>query len=145
LIRKPEIYVFDDSFSALDFKTDALLRAALKQETGEATVLIVAQRVTTVMDADRIIVLEDGEIAGIGTHRELMSTCSVYREIVTSQLSESALQEAAGAAAAESASYGSGSGSELSAQPTGAGFDRQTAGNAAEAGFAPRNSKEGTS
>jgi len=100
LVRRPEIYVFDDSFSALDFKTDALLRAALKGETGDATVLIVAQRVTTVMDADRIIVLEDGEIAGIGTHRELMSGCGVYREIVASQLSESALQEAAETAAA---------------------------------------------
>ncbi|HEY7413880.1 MAG TPA: ABC transporter ATP-binding protein, partial [Ktedonobacteraceae bacterium] len=87
LVRKPEIYVFDDSFSALDFKTDAKLRAALRQETGDATVLIVAQRVSTVMDADRIIVLDEGHIAGIGTHRELMSTCEVYREIVSSQLS----------------------------------------------------------
>lgn len=88
LVRKPEIYIFDDSFSALDFKTDAKLRAALKGETAEATVLIVAQRVSTVMDADRIIVLDEGEIAGIGTHKELMSTCEVYREIVSSQLSE---------------------------------------------------------
>jgi ATP-binding cassette subfamily B multidrug efflux pump len=88
LVRRPEIYVFDDSFSALDFKTDAKLRAALKQETMESTVIIVAQRVSTVMDADRIIVLEEGSIAGIGNHRELMDTCSVYREIVSSQLSE---------------------------------------------------------
>ncbi|HKD76385.1 MAG TPA: ABC transporter ATP-binding protein, partial [Ktedonobacterales bacterium] len=87
LVRKPEIYVFDDSFSALDFKTDAKLRAALKQEIAESTVFIVAQRVNTVMDADRIIVLEDGHIAGIGTHQELMATSEVYREIVSSQLS----------------------------------------------------------
>ncbi len=87
LVRKPEIYVFDDTFSALDFKTDALLRAALKHETLFATVLIVAQRVSTVMDADQIIVLDEGRIAGIGTHRELMRTSEVYREIVTSQLS----------------------------------------------------------
>ncbi|HEX2937930.1 MAG TPA: ABC transporter ATP-binding protein [Ruminiclostridium sp.] len=88
LTRKSEIYVFDDSFSALDFKTDAKLRAALKNETREATVIIVAQRVGSVMDADRIIVLDDGEVAGTGTHRELLNTCEVYREIVSSQLSE---------------------------------------------------------
>lgn len=88
LIRKPEIYIFDDSFSALDFKTDARLRAALKEEIAEATVIIVAQRVGTVMDADRIIVLDKGQIAGMGTHKELLNTCEVYREIVSSQLSE---------------------------------------------------------
>ena len=88
LIRRPEIYIFDDSFSALDFKTDAKLRAALKPEIAEATVFIIAQRVTTVMDADRIIVLDDGLIAGIGTHKELLNSCEVYREIVASQLSE---------------------------------------------------------
>ncbi|RXZ83353.1 ABC transporter ATP-binding protein [Paenibacillaceae bacterium] len=88
LVRRPEIYVFDDSFSALDFKTDAKLRAALKQETTESTVLIVAQRVSTVMDADRIIVLDDGEIVGMGTHRELMAANQIYQEIVSSQLSE---------------------------------------------------------
>lgn len=88
LVRRPEIYLFDDSFSALDYKTDALLRAALKQEIASATVLIVAQRVSTVLDADRIIVLEDGEIAGMGTHPELLKTCEVYREIVSSQLSK---------------------------------------------------------
>lgn len=87
LVRRPEIYVFDDSFSALDFKTDARLRMALRRETTEATVFIVAQRVATVMDADRIVVLDEGHIAGIGTHRELMATCEVYREIVSSQLS----------------------------------------------------------
>ncbi|MEK3783776.1 ABC transporter ATP-binding protein [Paenibacillus sp. FSL R5-0810] len=88
LVRRPEIYIFDDSFSALDFKTDAKLRAALREETGDATVLIVAQRVSTVMDADRIIVLDEGRIAGMGTHEELMNTSEVYREIVISQLSE---------------------------------------------------------
>ncbi|MBG9795046.1 multidrug ABC transporter ATP-binding protein [Paenibacillus dendritiformis] len=88
LVRRPEIYIFDDSFSALDFKTDAKLRAALRPETRDAAVLLVAQRVSTVMDADRIIVLDEGRIAGIGTHRELMETCPVYREIVSSQLSE---------------------------------------------------------
>ncbi|RHW41450.1 ABC transporter ATP-binding protein [Neobacillus notoginsengisoli] len=88
LVRKPEIYVFDDSFSALDFKTDAKLRAALKAETGDSSVLIVAQRVSTIMDADQIIVLDEGKIAGIGKHRELLETNKVYREIVMSQLSE---------------------------------------------------------
>lgn len=88
LVRKPEIYIFDDSFSALDFKTDAKLRQALKAETGQSTVFIVAQRVSTIIDADQIIVLDEGEIAGIGTHRSLMKTCTVYREIVSSQLSE---------------------------------------------------------
>lgn len=87
LVRRPEIYIFDDTFSALDFKTDAHLRAALKEETRHSTVLIVAQRVSTVMDADQIIVLDEGEITGIGTHRDLMETCEVYREIVSSQLS----------------------------------------------------------
>lgn len=96
LVRKPEIYIFDDSFSALDFKTDAKLRAALKKETREATVLIVAQRVSTVMDADRIIVMDEGCIVGIGTHRELMRTNEVYREIVASQLSSEEIAEGIG-------------------------------------------------
>ena len=87
LVKRPEIYVFDDTFSALDFKTDARLRTALKKETADATVLIVAQRVSTVMDADRIIVMDEGKIAGTGGHRELLNTCAVYREIVSSQLS----------------------------------------------------------
>jgi ATP-binding cassette subfamily B protein len=91
LVRKPEIYVFDDTFSALDFKTDAKLRAALRRETADSTVIIVAQRVNTIMDADRIIVLEDGGVVGMGTHRELIRTCEVYREIVASQLSEEEL------------------------------------------------------
>ena len=87
LVGKPEIYVFDDSFSALDFKTDARLRAALKKETADATVIIVGQRVATIMDSDRIIVLDEGKIAGMGTHKELYQTCEVYQEIVHSQLS----------------------------------------------------------
>ena len=88
LVKKPEIYIFDDSFSALDFKTDAALRGALKSETRESTVFIVAQRVSTILDADRIVVLDDGQISGIGTHRELLEHCPVYREIVESQLSK---------------------------------------------------------
>lgn len=88
LVRKPKIYIFDDSFSALDFKTDAKLRAALKNETVDSTVLIVAQRVSTVMNADQIIVLDNGVISEIGTHKDLMKSSSVYREIVMSQMSE---------------------------------------------------------
>ncbi len=88
IVRKPEIYVFDDSFSALDFKTDKALRAALAKETDNSTVVIVAQRVSTIMEADRIIVIEKGEVAGIGTHKELLKSCDVYREIVSSQMSE---------------------------------------------------------
>lgn len=87
VIRRPDVYIFDDSFSALDFKTDAKLRQALAQETQGAAVLIVAQRVTTVLNADRIIVLDEGQVVGIGTHKELMETCQVYKEIVLSQLS----------------------------------------------------------
>ena len=93
LVRRPEVYVFDDSFSALDFKTDAKLRAALKKETLDATVLIVAQRVSTVMDADQIIVLDEGRVVGIGTHQSLMRSSEVYREIVTSQLSMDEIAE----------------------------------------------------
>lgn len=88
LVRQPEIYVFDDSFSALDFKTDAALRAALKKETANSTVFIISQRVSTVMNADRIIVLDEGEIAGMGTHKELLENCAVYKEIALSQLSK---------------------------------------------------------
>ena len=87
LVKRPQILVFDDSFSALDFKTDSLLRAALRQDTADATVIIVAQRVGTIMHADQIVVLEAGEIAGVGTHAELMERCETYREIVFSQLS----------------------------------------------------------
>jgi len=91
LVRRPEIYIFDDSFSALDFKTDARLRAALKNEISEATAFIISQRVSTVMDADRIIVLDDGQVVGIGTHKDLLKTCEIYYEIVSSQLSEEEL------------------------------------------------------
>ncbi|MGZ6798054.1 MAG: ABC transporter ATP-binding protein, partial [Nocardioidaceae bacterium] len=87
LIKKPEIYLFDDSFSALDLATDARLRAALKPVTGDATVVIVAQRVSTIVDADQILVLEDGEVVGRGRHEELLETCRTYQEIVESQLS----------------------------------------------------------
>jgi ATP-binding cassette subfamily B protein len=91
LVRRPAIYIFDDSFSALDFKTDAQLRAALRRETQDATKLIVAQRVSTVLDADKIIVLDQGRVVGIGRHKELLKTSPVYREIVASQLSEEEL------------------------------------------------------
>ena len=91
LAKKPEIYIFDDTFSAIDFKTDAALRRALKKETADATVLIVAQRISTIMQADQIVVLDSGSIAGIGTHKELMQTCQVYRELALSQLSEKEL------------------------------------------------------
>ena len=88
LAKEPEIYVFDDSFSALDFKTDAKLRKALEEETKEGTVLIVAQRITTVMNADQILVLDNGKILARGTHSELLNSSDVYREIVYSQMSE---------------------------------------------------------
>lgn len=88
IIKKPEIYIFDDSFSALDFKTDKNLRDALKEETKNSTVIIVAQRVSTVINADRIIVLDEGKIVQIGMHNELLKTCEVYKEIVYSQLSK---------------------------------------------------------
>lgn len=88
LVRRPEIYIFDDTFSALDYGTDARLRMALKGETARATVLIVAQRVSTILDADQILVLDEGRLVGVGTHRQLMASSAVYREIVLSQLSE---------------------------------------------------------
>ena len=91
LVRKPEIYIFDDSFSALDFKTDAILRAELKKETTHAIVLIVAQRICSIMDADKIIVLDEGNVVGIGKHKELLKECSVYKEIALSQLTEEEL------------------------------------------------------
>jgi ATP-binding cassette subfamily B protein len=86
-VRKPDVYVFDDSFSALDFATDAKLRAALKSETANATVFVVAQRVSTVINADRIVVLDNGRVAGIGTHAELLEKNEIYREILASQVS----------------------------------------------------------
>src|SRR5207247_63426 len=88
IVRRPNIYLFDDSFSALDLATDARLRAALVPVTRDATVLIVAQRVSTIMNADQILVLEDGQEVGLGTHRELLATCPTYAEIVASQMSE---------------------------------------------------------
>lgn len=89
--RNPEIYIFDDSFSALDYKTDRVLRSALKKETAGVTSMIVAQRIGTIMDADQIIVLDEGRIVGKGTHKELLTTCEVYKEIAMSQLSEEEL------------------------------------------------------
>jgi ATP-binding cassette subfamily B multidrug efflux pump len=91
LVKKPPIYIFDDSFSALDFKTDAALRRALKEKTGDSTVLIVTQRVATIMNSDQIIVLDDGKVVGKGKHRELLEKCETYREIAFSQLSEEEL------------------------------------------------------
>jgi len=91
LVKKPPIFIFDDTFSALDFKTDAALRKALKEKTGKSTVLLVTQRVATVMSADQIIVLDNGKIVGKGTHQDLMETCQTYQEIATSQLSKEEL------------------------------------------------------
>jgi ATP-binding cassette, subfamily B, multidrug efflux pump len=93
LIKKPEVYIFDDSFSALDLKTDLNLREALRRETKEATVLIVGQRVSTIINADKIIVLDEGKIVGMGTHHQLMNSCDIYREIALSQLSKKELTE----------------------------------------------------
>ena len=92
LVRKPEIYIFDDSFSALDFKTDSILRERLKEETKESVVLVVAQRVGSIMEADRIIVLNEGEIVGIGKHKELLKNCKIYNEIASSQLTKEELE-----------------------------------------------------
>lgn len=91
IAKEPEIYIFDDSFSALDYKTDVVLRRALKNETKDATTLIVAQRISTILHADKIVVLDEGRMAGQGTHRELMQTCDVYKQIAMSQLSEEEL------------------------------------------------------
>lgn len=92
IAKRPEIFVFDDSFSALDYKTDVALRRALKKETSESTVIIIAQRISTILHAEQIIVLDEGEIAGIGTHKELLNTCEVYNQIATSQLSKEELE-----------------------------------------------------
>lgn len=93
IVKKPEIYIFDDSFSALDFKTDSMLRAALTKATAESTVIIVAQRISTIMNADKIIVLDEGKIVGIGNHNELLKSNSVYQEIASSQLSDAELKD----------------------------------------------------
>lgn len=93
VVKEPDIYIFDDSFSALDYKTDATLRRRLKEVTQDATVLIVAQRVGTIMDADQIIVLDKGEIVGRGRHEELMENNAIYREIANSQLNSQSLTE----------------------------------------------------
>ena len=91
IAKEPEIYIFDDSFSALDYKTDVVLRRALKQETKDATTLIVAQRISTILHADKILVLDEGRVVGQGTHKELLKSCQVYRQIAMSQLSEEEL------------------------------------------------------
>ena len=93
IAKRPEVFIFDYSFSALDFKTDVALRKALKKRTKESTVLIVAQRISTILNAEQIIVLDDGKIAGIGTHKELLRNCEVYKQIAASQLSEKELQD----------------------------------------------------
>ena len=90
--KKPDIFIFDDSFSALDYKTDVVLRAALKEKTQESTVIIVAQRISTILHAEQIIVLDEGKIAGIGTHKELLKSCDAYYQIASSQLSEEELK-----------------------------------------------------
>ena len=94
IARDPEIYIFDDSFSALDYKTDSILRKELKKYTKESTVMIVAQRIGTIINADKIVVLENGECVGIGQHHDLLKTCDVYKEIALSQLSKEELQDA---------------------------------------------------
>ncbi|MDE6133232.1 MAG: ABC transporter ATP-binding protein/permease, partial [Oscillospiraceae bacterium] len=87
----PKIYIFDDSFSALDYKTDAALRKALSEKVADSTVIIVAQRISTILHAEQIIVLDEGGVAGIGTHSELLKSCEVYKQIASSQLSEEEL------------------------------------------------------
>jgi ATP-binding cassette subfamily B protein len=91
LAKQPKVLIFDDSFSALDYKTDAALRKSLNEHVKDATVIIVAQRISTILRADKIIVLDEGRISGIGTHKELLKSCEVYREIASSQLSETEL------------------------------------------------------
>ena len=94
IARNPEIYIFDDTFSALDYKTDLILRKALKKYTGDSTNVIVAQRIGTIIDADKIIVLDKGKCVGIGTHKELMKKCKVYKEIALSQVTKEELDNA---------------------------------------------------
>lgn len=92
IAKDPKIFIFDDSFSALDYKTDVTLRKALKEHTVNSTVIIVAQRISTILHADQIIVLDEGKVAGIGTHKELLKNCDVYYQIAASQLSEKELE-----------------------------------------------------
>ena len=92
IAKHPDVYIFDDSFSALDYKTDVKLRNALKEKTAKSTVLIVAQRISTILHAEQILVLDDGKIVGKGTHRELLKTCEEYYQIASSQLSEKELE-----------------------------------------------------
>ena len=94
IAKNPKVYLFDDSFSALDYKTDAALRKALHEQAADATVLIVAQRISTILHAEQIIVLDEGKVAGKGTHAELLKNCPVYREIAESQLSRKELEAA---------------------------------------------------
>ena len=94
IARDPEIYIFDDSFSALDYQTDASLRSELKKHTKDSTSMIVAQRIGTIMNADKIVVLDKGECVGMGTHKELLKKCEVYKEIALSQLSKEELENA---------------------------------------------------
>ena len=97
IAKNPKVFLFDDSFSALDYKTDVTLRKALQEKTADAAVIIVAQRISTILHADQIIVLEDGSVAGIGTHEELLKSCETYQEIARSQLSEQELKSQGGA------------------------------------------------
>ena len=94
IARCPEIYIFDDSFSALDYKTDSVLRKELKKYTKDATCMIVAQRIGTIINADKIVVLDEGKCVGMGTHKELLKNCEVYKEIALSQLSKEELDNA---------------------------------------------------
>ena len=94
IAKNPEIYIFDDSFSALDYKTDSILRKELKKYTKYATTLIVAQRIGTIMNADKILVLDEGNLVGMGTHKELLESCEVYKQIALSQLSKEELDNA---------------------------------------------------
>ena len=91
IAKQPDVFIFDDSFSALDYKTDVTLRKALKEHTQDSVVLIVAQRISTILHAEQIVVLDEGKVAGIGTHKELLKNCEVYRQIASSQLSEAEL------------------------------------------------------
>jgi ATP-binding cassette subfamily B protein len=118
IAKNPKIYIFDDSFSALDYKTDALLRLAIKKEIGEATMIVVAQRINTIKSADQIIVLDEGKVVGIGKHRELLNDCDVYRQIAGSQLSAEELErDLAGANFVRSSVNGGDVGTRLAAKP----------------------------